>query len=71
MMRRKKVGRLKMVAGSGGRVDAAARADLETQMRQLSSQEGSVYLPNIVPTSKVKTVLIGMEPLLGRWAPTH
>ena len=39
-------------------------------MRQVSAQEGSVYLPNIVPTSKVNTVLIGMEPSLGRWAPT-
>jgi len=40
-------------------------------MRQLSAQAGSVYLPNIAPTSKMNTVLIGMEPSLGRWTPTH
>lgn len=55
---------------SGGHVDPTAWADLETKFRLLSAREGSVYLPNVAPTSKVKTVLIGMEPSLGHWAPT-
>lgn len=43
--------------------------DLERRFSSLAERDGSVYLPNFMPTGPVDYVLIGMEPSLGAWGP--
>jgi hypothetical protein len=42
--------------------------DLELRFSTLAERDGSIYLPNFMPTGPVDYVFIGMEPSLGAWA---
>ena len=42
--------------------------DLERCFGAFAERDGSVYLPNFMPTGPVDYVFIGMEPSLGAWA---
>lgn len=43
---------------------------LEERFAAVAAARGDIDLPNFTPRESVDAVLIGMEPSLGRWAPT-